>query len=64
MPTTTSRPPSIALPSHTPSPSISANATAAETVVMPSGASVQLMVPVAPPIGSRASVSMGVAEGT
>lgn len=35
----------------------------AETVVMPSGAAVQLMIPVGPAGGSRSSISMGVAEG-
>ncbi|XP_066146505.1 poly [ADP-ribose] polymerase tankyrase isoform X2 [Euwallacea fornicatus] len=62
----TSRPPSIALPPHTPSPSITGSTISggatAETVVMPSGAAVQLVVP-APAYGSRASVSMGVPEG-
>lgn len=52
-----SRPPSIAL-SHTPSPPLPTTVNT-ETVIMPSGASVQLLIP----IGSRASVSMGVAEG-
>lgn len=52
-----SRAPSIAL-SHTPSPPLPA-AVNAETVIMPSGAAVQLLVPVA----SRNSVSMGSAEG-
>ncbi|XP_019773681.1 poly [ADP-ribose] polymerase tankyrase [Dendroctonus ponderosae] len=62
----TSRPPSIALPGHTPSPSISGsnmNSTTTETVVMPSGAAVQLMVPVASTNGSRTSAAMGEAEG-
>ncbi|XP_050293322.1 poly [ADP-ribose] polymerase tankyrase [Anthonomus grandis grandis] len=59
------RPPSIALPPHTASPSISGSVSGVttETVVMPSGAAVQLMVPVGPVGGSRCSVSMGVAEG-
>ncbi|KAJ8959542.1 hypothetical protein NQ314_006279 [Rhamnusium bicolor] len=52
-----SRPPSIAL-SHTPSPPLPTTVNT-ETVIMPSGAAVQLLVPV----GSRTSVSMGVAEG-
>ncbi|KAJ8920433.1 hypothetical protein NQ315_005301 [Exocentrus adspersus] len=51
-----SRTPSIAL-SHTPPPLPAA--VNAETVIMPSGAAVQLLVPV----GSRNSVSMGAAEG-
>ncbi|XP_049821633.1 poly [ADP-ribose] polymerase tankyrase isoform X3 [Aethina tumida] len=61
-----SRPPSIALAANSPSPTaaLGAQNTAAtgvnsETVIMPSGAAVQLLVPV----GSRASVSMPVAEG-
>ncbi|XP_072386285.1 poly [ADP-ribose] polymerase tankyrase [Diabrotica undecimpunctata] len=52
-----SRPPSIAL-SHTPSPPLPS--TNVETVIMPSGAAVQLLVPV----GSRASVSMAPVEGS
>ncbi|XP_018580221.1 tankyrase [Anoplophora glabripennis] len=52
-----SRAPSIAL-SHTPSPPLPSTVNA-ETVIMPSGAAVQLLVPV----GSRNSVSMGAAEG-
>ncbi|XP_056631369.1 poly [ADP-ribose] polymerase tankyrase isoform X2 [Diorhabda sublineata] len=51
-----SRPPSIAL-SHTPSPPLPS--TNVETVIMPSGAAVQLLVP----IGSRTSVSMAAADG-
>ncbi|XP_023016251.2 tankyrase isoform X1 [Leptinotarsa decemlineata] len=51
-----SRPPSIAL-SHTPSPPIPSTNT--ETVIMPSGTSVQLLIP----IGSRNSVSMSSADG-
>ncbi|KAJ8952906.1 hypothetical protein NQ318_006523 [Aromia moschata] len=47
-----SRPPSIAL-SHTPSPPLPATVNS-ETVIMPSGAAIQLLVPV----GSRASVSI------
>lgn len=39
------------------------NPTTTETVVMPSGAAVQLMVPVASTHGSRTSAAMGVAEG-
>ncbi|XP_060527236.1 poly [ADP-ribose] polymerase tankyrase isoform X2 [Cylas formicarius] len=53
-----SRPPSIAL-SHSPAPSLIAPSVNAETVIMPSGVSVQLLIPV----GSRNSVSMSVAEG-
>lgn len=60
-----SRPPSIVLP-QTPSPPLPASASAAvaavttETVIMPSGAAVQLLIPVA---GNRVSSSMSMAEG-
>ncbi|XP_076257576.1 tankyrase isoform X2 [Rhynchophorus ferrugineus] len=56
-----SRPPSIALPSHAPSQSMAASTLSAtsgvtaETVVMPSGAAVQLMIPIVT-VGSRHSV--------
>lgn len=50
-----SRPPSIALPQASTPPALPLNS---ETVIMPSGASVQLSLPVA----SRASISMSISD--